>query len=236
MVQKPIVSFNHLFSGTSLLTSGSCIHSIQSSAVEKLYDYNIDGPSQCSPRDVMAARLDLTMQLDEWCQSLEDPMEVIEYCAGLWRWHPKDPRRWSVILSTYYYFTKLLINAPVLTMALAEAQKHWPWDIPSSMLHDSVIQVLRDNLKSGKNLQKLVRGICLDGRPFIQENALWFLCNYSSISHRCPMTISTQSLTNRGHYSVYDFPPRLRHTPLSQRSRKRRSRCRPPYERSAIAS
>jgi hypothetical protein len=184
----------------------------------------------------MAARLDLAMQLDEWRQNLKGPMEVIEYHAELWQWHPKDPRRWSIILSTYYYFTKLLVNAPVLTMALVEAQKHWPWDAPSSMLHDCVIQVLRDNLESGKNLQKLVQGMYLDGRPFIQEHALWFLCNYSSTCHRCPMNILTHSLMNRGHCSVYDFPPRLRHPTVSQRSRTRRRRGRPPYGRSAIAA
>lgn len=163
--------------------------------MEKLYDYNIDDPHRRSSREIVAARLDLAMELDEWCQKLRYSMRVLEYSPDIWErlpltswhWSPESSIRWNIILSTYHYFTKLLVNAPVLTMALAESQRFWPRQIYSSMLRESIIQVFRDDFESAKNLQKLVHGMRSHGRLFIEEHALWFLCNYSSTFHPCPM-------------------------------------------------
>lgn len=163
--------------------------------MEKLYDFNIDDPHRRSSREIMTARLDLVMELDEWSQKLHYPMTVLEYSPDIWErlpltswhWDPESSIRWNIILSTYYYFSKLLVNAPVLTMALAEAQRFWPRHIYSSMLREFFIQVFRDDFESAKNLQKLVHGMNSHGRLFIQEHALWFLCNYSSTFYRFPM-------------------------------------------------
>lgn len=163
--------------------------------MEKLYDYNIDDPHRRSPREIIAARLALAMEMDEWCENQYYPMKVLEYSPDIWErlpltswhWDSESSIRWNIILSTHYYFNKLLVNAPILTMALAEAQRFWPRQIYSSMLRESIIQVFRDDFESAKNLQKLVRGMHSHGRLFIQEHALWFLCNYSSTFHLCPM-------------------------------------------------
>lgn len=152
--------------------------------MEILYDYNIDGLSRRSPREVMTARLDLAIQLDEWRQSLGHPMQVLQHLdAIVWLPETLHSMRWSLILSTHYHFTCLLINAPVLVMGLTETQKHLPLDAPPSMLQGAIGQVLRGDFEAAKNLQTLVHGLHSLGGLFIDENAIWFLCNYSSMCH-----------------------------------------------------
>lgn len=155
------------------------IHAIQSSAVERLYDYNIDGPSRSSPREIMTARLDLTMELDEWCESLRQNIQVVR---------PNDPRgearvsaasRWSIILSVHYYVTKLLINAPILSMALSEGQKLWLGNTSFSMIHKSAEEVLNDDFESAKELQHIIQETAGARIWGLGESPIWFICNYS---------------------------------------------------------
>lgn len=131
----------------------------------------------------MTARLDLAMQLDEWRQALDHSIQVLQQFNAI-SWLPETlhSMRWGLILSIHYYFTFLLINAPVLTIALAEAEKHWPLDAVSSTLQDATEHVLRGDLEAAKNLQTLIHGLHSLGGTFIDENAIWFLCNYSSTS------------------------------------------------------
>ncbi|KAL2292562.1 hypothetical protein FJTKL_09510 [Diaporthe vaccinii] len=173
----------HLSSQNAFFNNLISIHAIQGSAVEILYDYNIDGLSHRSPREVMTARLDLAMQLDEWCQNLGHSMQVLQHFNTI-VWSPEtlDLMRWSIILSIHYYFNSLLINAPILTIALAETQKHWPLDAPSSMLQDATKHVLRSDFDAAKKLQTLIHGLHSFGGPFIHSNAVWFLCNYSTFT------------------------------------------------------
>lgn len=169
----------------SCLQLVSSIHAIQGSAVERLYDYNINGLSQLSTREAVTARLDLAVQLDEWRHSLEHSMQVMQYFdTTVWLPETLNSMRWSLILSTHYYFTYLLINAPILTLALAETQKHWPLDAPSSMIQHATKDVLRCDFEAAKALQTLIHALHSLGGPFINSNAIWFLCNYSSMCHR----------------------------------------------------
>lgn len=149
-----------------------------------LYEYNIDGLSRRSPREVMTSRLDLAMQLDEWSENLDHSMQVLQYCNTV-EWLPEtlDSMRLSIILSLHYYSTLLLINASVLKIALGEAQKHLPSDAPSLTLQDATKHVLRSDFDAAKKLQTLVHGAHSLGGAFIDSNAIWFLCNYSSTFH-----------------------------------------------------
>lgn len=132
----------------------------------------------------MTDRLDLAMQLDEWRQGLDHSMQVLQQFDTI-SWLPETlySLRWGLILSTHYYFTCLLINAPVLTIALAETQKHWPLNAPPSTLQDATEHALRGDFEAARNLQNLVHRLHSFGGPFIDENAIWFLCNYSSMCH-----------------------------------------------------
>ncbi|KAG8163938.1 hypothetical protein KVR01_005856 [Diaporthe batatas] len=155
------------------------IHAIQSSAVEKLYDFNIDGPGRSSPREIMTARLDLTIQLDEWCENLHHTMQVLQ---------PSDPRgearvsaasRWSIILSVHYYLTKLFINAPILSVALAEGQRLWLSNTPFSVIHKSAEEILHADFESAKELQFIVQETHGARIWAFGKNPIWFICNYA---------------------------------------------------------
>lgn len=200
--------------------------------MEILYDYNIDGLSHHSPRETLTARLDLAMQLDEWCQNLDHSMQVLQH-FNTTAWSPEtlESMRWSIILSIHHYFSFLLINAPVLKMGLAEIQKQWPSDAPSSTLQDATKDVLRSDFEGAKKLQTLIHGLHSFGGPFINSNAIWFLCNYSSMCH-CPrLATCIHALTNRATCSIYDFTPRLRSSTVSYKSKAQCSRPRTPYGR-----
>lgn len=132
----------------------------------------------------MTARLDLAIQLDEWRQSLDHPMPILQHFdAIVWLPETLHSMRWSLILSTHYYFTCLLSKAPVLVMGLAETQKHLPLDAPPSVLQGAIGQILQGDFEAAKNLQTLIQGLHSLGGLFINENAIWFLCNYSSMCH-----------------------------------------------------
>lgn len=132
----------------------------------------------------MTARLDLAMQLDEWCQNLDRSMQILQHFDSIvWPSETLDSMRWSIILSIHYYFNFLLVNAPVLTIALAESQPNWPLDAPASTLQDATKHVLRSDFEVAKKLQSLIHGVHSFGGPFIDSNAIWFLCNYSSTCH-----------------------------------------------------
>lgn len=216
----------------------SGIHAIQSSAVERLYDYNIDGPSRSSPREIMTARLDLTMELDEWCESLRQNIQVVR---------PNDPRgearvsaasRWSIILSVHYYVTKLLINAPILSMALSEGQKLWLGNTSFSMIHKSAEEVLNDDFESAKELQHIIQETAGARIWGLGESPIWFICNYSS-KHRSLFSTSIHmyALTSLTQCSVYSFSPCIRHITVHQGSRKRHSSIRqPPCKGGAITA
>lgn len=161
----------------------SGIHAIQGSAVERLYDYNLDGPSRYLPREIMSARLDLTMQLDEWCESLQQRMQVVQPNDRRGEGRVSAASRWSIILSVHFYLTKLLINAPILSMALAEGQKLWPSSTPFSMIHKSVEEVLKADFESAKELQHIVQGTHGARIWSFGKNPIWFICNYSSKRH-----------------------------------------------------
>lgn len=152
--------------------------------MERLYDYNVDGLSQSSPRETVTARLDLAAQLDEWRHSLEHSMQVLQYFDTIvWLPETLNSMRWSLVFSTHYYFTCLLINAPILTLALDESQKHWPLDAPSSTIQHVTKDVLRCDFEAAKALQTLIHALHSLGGPFINSHAIWFLCNYSSMCH-----------------------------------------------------
>lgn len=122
------------------------------------------------------------MQLDEWCQNLGHSIQVLQHFNTIvWSSETLDSMRWSIILSIHYYFNSLLINAPILTIALTETQKHWPSDAPSSTLQDATKHVLRSDFEAAKKLQSLIHGLHSFGGSFIHSNAVWFLCNYSSM-------------------------------------------------------
>lgn len=132
----------------------------------------------------MTARLDLAMQLDEWCQNLDRSMQILQHFDSIvWPLETLDSMRWSIILSIHYYFNFLLVNAPVLTIALAESQPNWPLNAPASTLQDPTKHVLRSDFEVAKKLQSLIHGVHSFGGPFIDSNAIWFLCNYSSTCH-----------------------------------------------------
>lgn len=129
----------------------------------------------------MTTRLDLAMQLEEWRQNLDDSTRVLQdFSTIMWSPGTLESARWGIILSMHYYFTILLIDAPVLTMALTEAARHWPADFPSSMLHQSFNHVLQVDFEAAKNLQTIVQGLHSVVGSFIDCHAIWFFCNYSS--------------------------------------------------------
>lgn len=199
----------------------SHIHAIQGSAVELLYDCNIDGQCRLSSREVMTKRLDLSIQIDEWCRNLDSSMQILQDInTAVWLLETLESERWSIILSTHYHFTNLLINAPVLTMALAEISRHSesPMGVPTSTLHESAKKVLRDDFESAKRLQNIVQYLCSLEGPFLHCNAIWFICNYSSRFHCCCQKATwTRELTHC-HYSIHDFTPCLRSPCILHRS------------------
>lgn len=180
----------------------------------------------------MTARLDLAMRLDEWCQNLGHSMQVLqEFNTIVWSLETLHSMRWSIILSIHYYFNFLLINAPILTTALSEAQKHCPLDAPSSTLQDATKTVLRSDFEAAEKLQALIHGLHSFGGAFINSNAVWFLCNYSSMCHYRTMTTCIHALTNHAICSIYNFTPLLRPSTVSSKSKAQCSRSRPPYGR-----
>lgn len=90
---------------------------------------------------------------------------------------PNNGNCFRISLSIYYYSSVLLVNGDVLMNALTSHNLN---ELGSSTLDEEQIITLKHNFTAAKELELIIRRISNSGLAFIDNNSLWWICNYSS--------------------------------------------------------
>jgi hypothetical protein len=156
------------------------LDTVKISIIDNLYNHNIDSES-LPLHELLIKRLQLSWQLEQWRQntaSFCDILSEIDLCQQ--SRVPNVTNRLQVLLSIQYYSVTLLINGPVLTKFLSEGvnKKHSPRD--KTMLIDSIMPVIKSEIKTARELLIIIDGATACGESFFDCNAAWWNCNYIS--------------------------------------------------------
>jgi hypothetical protein len=127
---------------------------------------------------VVAQRLEFTQRLAEWRQSSSIAFpEVISAQLDSWREAPYVTNRFGILLSIHYHSTALLVNRPLVTRLIAEIFPNTSSSLP---FVGEIAIAIKQDVRSAKELSHLVHCIAHYHPTFIDQNAMWWICNYSS--------------------------------------------------------
>ena len=161
--------------------------------VEKLYDHNIESNEELSTQDVLSARLQLSWELQKWRDASSSFVTILSDEPLLeWTLTSFDTIRFQIILSIFYYRTVLLINAPVLVRVLDKALRDQNNLEEFKLLLESAIPAIETDFFAAQQLQRIIQELATSSDQFIDRNALWYVCNYTS-EWRTLITISIVS-------------------------------------------
>lgn len=161
--------------------SSSTLQFITSSAVEKMYDYNIESLAEISTQELLGGRLQLSWELEKWRESTSSFVNIIsDVHLAQWMSTSYDAIRFQICLSIFYYRTVLLVNAPLLLRVLNEALKDGHDDKEFMLLLESAIPAFKTDFLAAQQLQRIIEAIATCSEQFIERNALWYICNYTS--------------------------------------------------------
>jgi hypothetical protein len=129
-----------------------------------------------STRIAVAQRLELIDDLEAWRLKCSHTF-TITMNPEMNGWNASGTTPFGTLLTLQYYSTAMLINNHVLTSCISDTD-HWP-DSPRSCTDEAAIAMKHDFLVA-RSLCNLVGSIAKSNPGFIDQNAIWWICNYSS--------------------------------------------------------
>ncbi|OJD29037.1 transcriptional regulatory protein [Diplodia corticola] len=163
-----ITFFNHLTS----------LYAIQGNVVESMYDHNLEPEADLGLEDLIVERLKLVVKLEQWRQSVSPFCDVLS--EGL---DAKllDSKRYETMLCIQYYRTVLLINGPILMGVLEHSiAKRDAENI--TFIQEQVLPPIKSSFSAALQLQQIISNVNRCGNAFINGNAMWWACNYTSFT------------------------------------------------------
>lgn len=169
-----VLSFAHV------LCRSSC--HILGSAIELLYDDNVEGPHLSDVYKLVSNRLQLSCQLEEWRQSitsfggLVSPSEL----------SPDPPimhdstLRLRILLTIQYYRIAMLINYPIIAALLDHCVKKTNNEPASEFLREAATPVVKNDLLAAKELCRILHTVTKPAALFLDPTTDWWTCNYTS--------------------------------------------------------
>lgn len=126
-------------------------------------------------------RLQSSWQLEQWRRKTSSFCEILSGDdVSHWLRAFYDTNRLQVLLSVQYYSVELLITGPLLSGFLTDLSKGALSDREIATKVDAMIPIMKDELKTAKELSAIIRGITDHGKTFLECNAAWWKCNYIS--------------------------------------------------------
>lgn len=146
-----------------------------------MYGYNIETHTEMPTSELLVGRLQLSWELEKWRENTSSFPGILSD-AQLAQRSPTsyDSIRFQLSLSIFYYQTLLLVNAPLLIRVLNEALKDRHNDRDFMLLLESAIPAIKTDLLSAQQLQRIIEAIAMNSEQFVDRNALWYICNYTS--------------------------------------------------------
>jgi hypothetical protein len=155
--------------------------SIAGSTIELLYDHNIEPLGPLNLQELVTKRLQFSWQLDKWRESLSSTSDVIsaselkESVSASY-----DAKRFQILLSIQYYRLLLLVNFPLLTAFLSLVIKERKSEREFTFLLEAAVPVVKNDLMAANELRGIIHAITTCVKPFLDRNAAWWTCNYTS--------------------------------------------------------
>ncbi|KAH6871634.1 fungal-specific transcription factor domain-containing protein, partial [Thelonectria olida] len=162
------------------------LHETIGVALDSIYGSNLELHTQLPPRE-------LTMKALEHLDLLEHQRYQNAHFATL---NPNsDLESWSpdkfqseahvLLLSLYYDRTVMIVSAPTLMTVLEQATNDGSGDIPSGIIRDTAVSVLKRDWEAIKEFRRILSAILRFARPFLRSNAVWWVCNFTDLFHEC---------------------------------------------------
>lgn len=157
------------------------------SAVELLYDENVDSPHPRDTYKLISNRLQLSWKLEEWRETLSvlgglvSISELIPDSAI-----PNDTTtlRLRILLTIQYYRIAMLINYPVLAALLDQIvkSKNSQDERAFTFLRETATPVVKHDWLAAKELCQILHALSTATAAFLDPSTDWWTCNYTSKS------------------------------------------------------
>jgi hypothetical protein len=128
---------------------------------------------------VVIQRLRLIHELETWRYKASRTFEIFPHDAvGAWDASAYQTNRFGTVLNLQYYNTAMLINAAVLMSCLPNPTPSSAFDSGSCTAEAAI--AIEHDFVTARSLCTLVRNIAQSCPDFIDQNAIWWMSNYSS--------------------------------------------------------
>jgi len=157
------------------------LHDTIGSVLHLMYHDNIDADESSSLQDMLSTRLSLQWVCENWRQKMDPSCLVIaSHELSNLSAVSGNALRFRLVLSVHYYRLMLLINAPVMLKVLSEPlSTPLPGHEVGSLLEHAV-PVLKHEFSILRDLHQVMCTILNFEDVFLDWNAAWWLCNYTS--------------------------------------------------------
>ena len=149
--------------------------------VDSLYDYNIESSDSIPLQELIIRRAQLLWKLEQWREDISSFCHILsdaEICQ--WSTTSYATKRFQVLLSIQCYSVTLLINRPVLTRFLSETITERHNGRAINLLLETMIPLINRDLSAAKELATIIHSATIYGGTFLDCNAAWWVCNYTS--------------------------------------------------------
>lgn len=164
------------------LTSISSLHETIGVALDSIYGSNLELHTQLPPRELTTKALEHLDLLEH--QRYENAhFATLHPNADLESWPPEkfQAEAQVLLLSLYYDRTVMVVSAPTLMTVLEQATNDASVDIPSGIMRDTALSVLKRDWEAIKEFRSILSAILRFARPFLRANAVWWVCNFTGM-------------------------------------------------------
>lgn len=150
------------------------LYEIVACTLHDVYHDNIDD-EPVSARMLLASRSSIHWQLTSWREEAAKSFPILaQGDLVLTSSTISDSTRLRLILSIHFYRAVLLVNGPVI---LAVLRKTMCEELPD--LLENIVPIVRHEFTTIRNLHYVLSTALSHPRGFLDQNAAWFLCNYT---------------------------------------------------------
>ncbi|CZR63519.1 uncharacterized protein PAC_13416 [Phialocephala subalpina] len=157
------------------------LNGIKGSAIEVLYDYNIESLTPFTLDELIIKRIQLSSMLEQWREnSSSSSCHILaETDFGKWTLSSYSTNRFNILLSIQYYAMILLINGPILARLLQEGVQSRQHGRETMLLLETMIPMIKNDLSAAKELRELIHIAVTCSETFLDFNGAWWMCNYT---------------------------------------------------------
>ncbi|KAH7405627.1 fungal-specific transcription factor domain-containing protein [Phaeosphaeria sp. MPI-PUGE-AT-0046c] len=156
------------------------LNDLKAVIVERVYASNTGMTASITSHETVVQRLECTQLLAKWRHGHSSAFPEVR-CEEIEHWPEElyQKHRFRLLLSLQHHSALLLLNGPIVTRTIADAAAQG--SVSSSCTAEVVIAIAQD-FRTARDLSRKVHCIVRKSSNFIDENAIWWACNYSTFT------------------------------------------------------